>query len=78
MKNNLTHYHYLILNESCFDENNLIEIIQRHYVTGERSAIDLLNEIGINKPSLINLRSVAKNLISKYYLCHNNKTNNKL
>lgn len=73
MKNKLNQYHYLLLHQSNYDENNLINIIQNHISTSERNAIALLAEYGINKCTLINLRMLAKNLITKYYLCHNNK-----
>lgn len=73
MKNKLNQYHYLLLHQSNYDENNLINIIQNHISTSERNAIALLAEYGINKCTLINLRTLAKNLIVKYYLCHNNK-----
>lgn len=73
MKNKLNQYHYLLLHQSNYDENNLINIIQNHISTSEINAIALLGEYGINKCTLINLRTLAKNLIAKYYLCHNNK-----
>lgn len=76
MKNNLKQYHYLILQESNYNEDNLIETIERHIVTGETKAIELIYDFGINKVTLKNLRTLAKNLLAKYYLCHNNKLNN--
>ena len=69
----LTQYEYRLLNESNLDENFLINLIHTDFVCGSSDAYELVIGNVLNKPTLKNFRTIANNLISKYYICHNNK-----
>lgn len=77
MKNKLNEYQYDILHQSNYNEDALINIIENHFVNGVTEVYRMMYHYGINKCSLKNLRTLAKNLIAEYYLCHNNKLKNK-
>lgn len=73
MKTKLNEYEYMILHESTLNEDSLVMIIENHFVNGVNDVYKMMYEHGINKCSLKNLRTLAKNLLTQYYICHSNK-----
>lgn len=71
----LTEYEYEVLHQCEKNPDAIMNKIQTDFILNENGAIELVrSSIDLNQKNVIkNLRTLAENLITKYYFYHNNK-----
>lgn len=70
----LNEYEYHLVTKCNMNEETIIHQLHTDFVTDELQAREIIySNYDIHNGALKNLRTLAKNLIAKYYFYHNNK-----
>lgn len=70
----LNDYECNLVTRCNMNEETIIHQLHTDFITDETEAREIIySNYDLHNGVLKNLRNIAKNLIAKYYLCHNNK-----
>lgn len=70
----LTEYEYELLNQCVLNPDAMIDKLRTDFILYDNGAHELIySKFNLDESAQKNLRLIVENLITKYYLCHNNK-----